>query len=309
MKPLQSLHTMAGNLKRFWLNLRVHVDDAITFARSSGLLQEHQPGVLAGHVLKTAHRVDKGLSLPDSQPGHGLQAAQLLSRQLQGHLRHSGADWVWQSGRAALARRARHEAGVPASELGVAMRAREVQEAASGAFPELVRVRRSVRQFAPGPVCIESLKRACELAALSPSACNRSGGRVWIATEVEQRRRVLALQDGHQGFGEQAAAVAVVTVDTSAFHTVAERHQAWVDGGLFAMTLLYALQHEGLGTCCLNWCVQPSTDRRFKRSVGIPLHETVVMLIAIGALPDEFTVAHSPRRPLDEVMHGLGSHT
>jgi nitroreductase len=132
---------------------------------------------------------------------------------------------------------------------------------------------------------------------------------VWIATEVEQRRRVLALQDGHQGFGEQAAAVAVVTVDTSAFHTVAERHQAWVDGGLFAMTLLYALQHEGLGTCCLNWCVQPSTDRRFKRSVGIPLHETVVMLIAIGALPDEFTVAHSPRRPLDEVMHGLGSHT
>ena len=80
--------------------------------------------------------------------------------------------------------------------MGVAMRAREVQEAASGAFPELVRVRRSVRQFAPGPVSTESLKRACELAALSPSACNRSGGRVWIATEVEQRRRVLALQDG-----------------------------------------------------------------------------------------------------------------
>ncbi len=66
MKPLQSLYTMARNLKRFWLNLRVHVDDAITFARSSGLLQEDQPGVLAGHVLRTAHRVDKGLSLPDA---------------------------------------------------------------------------------------------------------------------------------------------------------------------------------------------------------------------------------------------------
>lgn len=296
---------VARQLRSLWRNLQAHWDDAWQFAWASGLLSDHEATARAAHVLKTAHRLDKGLALPNPRPGFGSDAARLLSQQLERHFELSGPDWVWREGQEALIRNAQHAAGVPPSGLSVPMSARRVRDSARGRFPELVRARRSIRQFAPGPLPNGCLQRAAELASLSPSVCNRSGARVWIATDPEQRRQVLALQDGHQGFGDQASAVAVITVDMSVFHTVGERHQAWVDGGLFAMTFIYALHHEGLGTCCLNWCVTPKTDREFKQSMGLPSRETVVMLVAVGCLAEQFTVAHSPRRPLSEVLRNL----
>ncbi len=292
-------------LRNLWANFHAHLQDARHFASASGLLGDQRSAVRAAHVLKTAHRLDKGLALPFPKPTFGSHAARLLDSQLKRHFEMNGEDWIWQLGRDALSRHRSHACGSAAQALSVSMSASQVQAAARGPFPDLVRARRSVRQFAAGALPAGSLRRAAELAAQSPSVCNRSGARVWVATDPEHRRQVLALQDGHQGFGDQASAVAVVTVDMSVFHTVGERHQAWVDGGLFAMTFIYALHHEGLGTCCLNWCVDPKTDQAFKQSLGLAPQETVVMLLAIGRLPERFTVAHSPRRPLSEVLRNL----
>jgi nitroreductase len=71
------------------------------------------------------------------------------------------------------------------------------------------------------------------------------------------------------------------------------------------MTFIHALHYEGLGTCCLNWSVEPAVDRALKRDLGLPFAEAVIMLVAIGSLPERYTVAHSPRRPLHEVWIGL----
>lgn len=309
MKRFESWRDRARRLKRLWLNWRAHLQDARRFAWGSGLLQDASPAAQAAHVLKTAHRLDKGLALPSPRPGFGSEVAQLLQQQLDRHLRTSGADWVWRAGQSAFARHIHFGAGAPADSLAEPMRAIETRRQARGDFAALVRTRRSVRQFAPGPLPPGCLQRASDLAALSPSACNRSGARIWVATDPAVRRRVLAFQDGHQGFGDQAAAVAIISVDTSVFHSVEERHQAWVDGGLFAMTFIYALHHEGLGTCCLNWCVSNETDRHFKQHLGLPAQDSVVMLLAIGPLPDHYTVAHSPRRPRSEVLHQLEPST
>lgn len=305
MSRLERWRLKARRLKRWVMNLLAHLQDASRFARGSGLLRDRSTAAVKAQVLKTAHRLDKGLALPQPRTGFGSQAARLLHQQMKVHLRVNGCDWAWLAAQSTLARHAQYLEGVPAWSLSETMSAQETRTRARGEFPALVRARRSVRQFAPGAIPEGVLERASELAAMSPSACNRSGARVWVATETELRRRVLSFQDGHQGFGEQAAAVAVISVDTSVFHTVEERHQAWVDGGLFAMTYIYALHHEGLGTCCLNWCVSHQTDREFKRCFGLPSQDAVVMLLAIGPLPDHYTVAHSPRRPLSEVLRSL----
>jgi hypothetical protein len=34
-----------------------------------------------------------------------------------------------------------------------------------------------------------------------------------------------------------------------------------LDGGLFLMSFLLALESQGLASCCLNFCVGPQTDR------------------------------------------------
>ena len=302
---LNGLRQQARRVRRTLALLAAHLQDAWHFARGSGLLDDAPQAVRAAHALKTMHRLEKGWALPQPRAGFGVATAQLLSRQLSLHQESSGSDWIWLEGQTTLWRYRQYAMGTAPSELSERMNARDVQHAARQDFDSLVKSRRSVRQFTGAPLPDGCLQRAAELAALSPSVCNRSGARLWVATDPEMRARVLRLQDGHQGFADQAAAIAVVTVDPSVFHTVGERHQAWIDGGLFAMTLVHALHHEGLGCCCLNWSVTPTVDRAFKRLVGLAPHEAVVMLLAVGVLPEHYTVANSPRRPLSEVLHFL----
>lgn len=94
----------------------------------------------------------------------------------------------------------------------------------------------------------------------------------------------------------------MITARLDCFLTVEERYQHWIDGGLFAMSLIYALHSLGLGSCCLNWSVAPATDRAFKEAAGIADDQSIIMLLAVGHLPERLRVARSERRPLDEVL-------
>jgi hypothetical protein len=136
----------------------------------------------------------------------------------------------------------------------------------------------------------------------TPSVCNRQAWRVYVFTDDEDKRRVLQHQNGNRGFGDRISQLLVVTCDLSAFVTIGERAQAWVDGGMFSMSLVYALHFAGLGTCCLKAPNEIREDRALRRVCGIPDCEVVIMMIAVGHLIEEFAVAQSARRALEEVV-------
>jgi nitroreductase len=258
--------------------------------------------------------LDKGLAMPDPRPAFGDEKAAQLRGEVQrlsalqaGRTSAGSQDvhWTLRAAQDSLDRHRAMQMGMSAVQLAEPQCARTVQDQARGDFAALVRSRRSVRQFDARPLPDGALQRAADLARHAPSVCNRSGARVWFATDAPMRQHLLRHQDGHQGFADRASAIALITVDTAVFHTVGERHQGWVDGGLFAMTFVHALHFEGLGTCCLNWSVEPAVDRALKRDLGLPFAEAVIMMVAIGGLPEHYTVAHSPRRPIEEVLISL----
>lgn len=162
--------------------------------------------------------------------------------------------------------------------------------------------RRSVRQFSDLPVTTTEIERAVKMAFRAPSVCNRQGARLYVFTEPTDRERILKFQDGNAGFGERASVVFIVAVDMSIFYKNGERNQAFVDGGMFAMSLALALHSLGLGACMLNWAMSPRQDKPMRRAAGIPDNEVVVSLLAAGHIYPEFTVAASPRRPLEQVL-------
>jgi nitroreductase len=82
----------------------------------------------------------------------------------------------------------------------------------------------------------------------------------------------------------------------------AERNEIWVDGGMFSMSLVYALHSLGLGTCCLNLCQNASEENRLRALVGITPHHSPVMMIAVGNIPETLSVAHSQRKLVKEVL-------
>lgn len=169
-------------------------------------------------------------------------------------------------------------------------------------FDDLVSIRRSVRSFTSMDVSAETIKHAVGLAQLSPSACNRQPCRVYLVTDDIKKIALLALQNGNNGFGHTIPTLAVITSDSAAFFDASERHEPYVDGGLFSMTLMYALSAQDLATCCLNWCVSPDKDVALRKILPLADSEVVIMLMAIGHPEPEVLVPRSPRKSTENVL-------
>lgn len=161
--------------------------------------------------------------------------------------------------------------------------------------------RYSVRQFGPGPFDKGAILRAVQVAQKAPSVCNRQTCKVYVLTEREDIDVALTFQNGNRGFGNRASALLIVTSDLDAFSQAGERYQGWVDGGLFAMSLIFGLHAEGIASCCLNWSTDAGMDRKFRKSIRIPASENVVMYIACGNYPDDLEVARSPRASVEKI--------
>ncbi|NTV70815.1 MAG: nitroreductase family protein [Azonexaceae bacterium] len=280
-------------------------------------------GVIEAKIIKAYHRVEKGLSLADPRPGFGKDAVQTVldgveqyvQRFGQNHTTHralntlkeyvrfnsaNNADVAWVE-----ARLQRLGNSIGSENAGGTRRVTrdEIAAAANIDLKDFFNSRYSIRQFTSQAVDDDLLTQAVQMAKKTPSVCNRESGCVFVVSDQEQKARLLSLQNGNRGFGDQADRVLVITSRLDAFLTVGERYQCWIDGGLFAMSLIYALHSLGLGSCCLNWSVEPEADQAMKQLPGIPKGHAIIMLLAVGHIPAELLVAQSPRRPLNEVLN------
>lgn len=159
--------------------------------------------------------------------------------------------------------------------------------------------RHSIRQYADKPVEMDLVRQAVDMARKTPSVCNRQGIRVHA---FEDAQEALDWQPGNNGFGHLSSRALVVTADLQAFSGTGERNQPFIDGGMFAMSLLYALHTQELGACPLAWSMRPKADKKMRRALNIPDNEVVIMLISVGHLPETMQVARSNRRPLDHYL-------
>lgn len=178
----------------------------------------------------------------------------------------------------------------------------EIVKKEQGNFSQLALNRHSIRNFSDKPVPLSLLKQAVKIAQKAPSVCNRQSGRAHVIKNSKLREKLFALHKGNKGFGHLVDTIIIVTSDMRTFTSVGERNQAFIDGSLFGMTLIYALHSFGLTTCALNWSVTHKADMELHTLVQIPEHEQIVFLIAVGNYPEVLQVAQSTRCDVDEVI-------
>ena len=264
------------------------------------------------------HRLEKGLSLPETRAGFGEDVIERLVRNLPRYIAAYGhdeiSDIVLNSLSAYITHNERLEHPVPhvvsflaaqtesrypAHHQGGTLRttADDIVARARIDAEAFFLSRHSIRQFKDQLVPQELLNRAVELAAKAPSVCNRQGGRAYLTTKPADIQQALKFQNGNRGFGHTVPALAVICSDFDIFEKLGERNQGWIDGGLFAMSFVYALHALGLGTCMLNWSVTNKHDLKFRGAFDIPDNHGVICMIAIGHIPDDLVVAQSTRRP------------
>lgn len=309
---------ISGTLKEV---LPAYVYDGVRYLRySSSLGPWRTEENLRSMITASYHNIEKGLSLPDPRPGFGAEQVSRLVRLTRAYAdQHGWRSWLAVPVsvlRAYLEFNAGH--GVTGPHEGNVAKLVVDAEAHFGAVPAGVKqvhrtsirslpldfftTRSSVRQYAEEVVDPADIEFAARAAQAAPAVCNRQYSRIYVYTDPKQIADILEVQGGARGFGDQLGGLAVITTDLRNFWGAAERNQAWIDGGLFAMNFMLGLHARGLGSVPLNWSKTPTVDRQLRGVIDLPEEAVIIMLIGFGVLRDTYTVANSARVPLDEVL-------
>jgi nitroreductase len=168
-------------------------------------------------------------------------------------------------------------------------------------FDKFCLSRYSVRNYTDQEVPLDVLYDCINLAQKSPSFCNRQPSRVHIVKSPDKKNRILEVQNGNRGFGHLAETLLVISSVISTTKDIHERNENHLNGGIFIMTLLNALHFYGIGACSLNWGVSNDKDIKIREILNIPENEVVLMIISCGYIPDEVSVAASPRKTAREI--------
>lgn len=280
----------------------------------------------AARVTLFYHQVEKGLSLASPRPGFGQPIVRRLLQDIESYVRRHG--WEHPATTAVCALRAYvafndrvgHDVDFVKQRLAQieASRPEQVMAGAAGgvrhitrdelvvqrqtSFASFFNSRYSIRHFEPGPVPDADIAAAVALAQKTPSVCNRQAWQVHAFKDSAVIQQLMDIQAGGRGFAENIATLLVVTCDLGQFVEVGERYQSWIDGGMFAMSICLALHDQGHGTCCLNWSKEADTDRRMRRAAALPDAAQIIMLIAVGVIPQALDVAYSFRPPVDRCL-------
>lgn len=110
-------------------------------------------------------------------------------------------------------------------------------------FRRFAESRYSVRNFSDEPVDTELIRQSLKIAEKSPSACNRQPWRVYVY-KGKRKNEILTLQGGTKGFTENIDTAILVACNLESYF-VHEMDLPFVDGGLYAMTLMFALHSLG----------------------------------------------------------------
>lgn len=170
-------------------------------------------------------------------------------------------------------------------------------------FPEFAHRRHTIRNYSSKPLDDSKIKEAVELATTAPSACNRQHIRVHCVASKPICERILELQGGNRGFGNLADKILIITADLrSEIAGIRERYDPYVNGGIFVMNLCYALFYYEVAYCILTCSLELGKEAEIRRLANIPENEVVVSMLCCGEPPDEFYIASSPKRNVEDVL-------
>ncbi|WP_160991843.1 nitroreductase family protein [Duganella lactea] len=296
-----------------------YVKDFSRYLKYSGTLDGTPAQNLLARITATYHNIEKGLSLPQPRLGFGKEnlgnlieaihkyqrlygpshpvlssAIEVLATYASYHETHDYPDYPCKREiLKMLAARPRH----PAQMGGTRLVTRErIMQAVSPVSEQFFLQRHSIRAFSDREVDLADIEAAIRVAQKSPVVCNRQSGAVHVIADPELIQAALDLQMGARGFSHAVNKLLVVTVDLRNFWQAGERNQGWMDGGMFAMSLIYGLHLRGLGSCCLNWSKTNRQTQQMRELLGLQQWESIIMLIAVGHIPEQVVVPFSSRK-------------
>lgn len=178
---------------------------------------------------------------------------------------------------------------------------KKIQFVKSNDFAELAANRNSIREFGSDPVTLESLQKAVHISMKTPSVCNRQPWKVKIITDMSLIQKILDIQGGFNGY-KVPNKLLLITVDAAYFNGLGERNEPYIDGGLFTMSLLYALESLEIAAVALNAMFTSDKTKDVRELLDINSGEVLITFIAVGSFPKSTQVPKSFRKDYKEII-------
>lgn len=178
----------------------------------------------------------------------------------------------------------------------------ETKKAIQGDFSEFSASRHSVRNFGGEEVSQKKIKKAISLAGNAPSVCNRQSQHVYQIHDLKVIENILKVQAGIKGMADGISDLLVVTTDAQYFRSINERNQPYIDGGIFAMNLLYSLHYNGIAACPLNADLTIKGEKFVKSVTKMNNSECIIIFIAIGTFKNDNKIPLSKRETEEDIL-------
>ncbi len=163
---------------------------------------------------------------------------------------------------------------------------------------QLAKYRRSVRWFLPGSVPRKIIDDAIVVGGYSPSACNRQPFQFRVFDEPSLVKEIAEIPMGTAGYAHNIPCIVVLVGQLRNYFSERDRHLIYIDASLAAMSFIFALECQGVSTCCINWPEIESKNEKMAKTLGLSTDERPVMCIAVGYPDPNGMVAYSAKKPL-----------
>jgi len=174
------------------------------------------------------------------------------------------------------------------------------------ALIDLIRTRKSVRDFLDRPVEREKIMMCLEAARLAPSASNSQPWKFIVVDDGQLKNKLCeAAFSGIyfiNAFCRTAPVIVVVISEKSKFLAriggmFRGTKYYLIDIGIACEHLVLQAEDLGLGTCWIGWF----NEKAVKSILNIPEHKKIDILIALGYYEREKLGREHSREPIDKI--------
>jgi nitroreductase len=167
-------------------------------------------------------------------------------------------------------------------------------------FYNLALRRRSVRFFLDRLVETDLIFKAMDIAALSPSACNRQSFKFLFFNEKSLVKKISEIPGGIRGY--EVPNIIIVIGSYEGYFDERDINAPVIDSSLAVMSFLFALETLGLSSVCINWPNITDKEKKIREIINIKNHEFIIMLIGIGYAAPEGKIPYSAKRETHNLL-------
>lgn len=161
---------------------------------------------------------------------------------------------------------------------------------------ELIKKRKSVRNYKPKVVEKEKLERILNTALLAPSAKNKQEWRFVVVSDKEKREK-LSVAAKNQNSLSEAPIVIACCAETDNYEMTCGQKSYPIDLSIIIDHITLLAVEEGLGTC---W-IGAFHENEAKKILDIPNNVRIVELLTLG-YPSDDSIKEKNRLSFDEVI-------